>query len=172
MKDEIRSAAVPAAERPASPRPPGVAARDAATTAGEDAGAPLRFLSGELARMCGVSPDMIRHYERLGVLPAAVRGANGYRRFPREAAGRVLLIRRALAIGFSLAEVGRVLRQRDGGAPPCRTVRSLAGEKLETLDRRIAEMIAMRENLAKLLEEWDARVAATRDGEEAHLLER
>lgn len=129
------------------------------------------ILSGELAQICGVSPDTIRHYERVGVLPAAVRGANGYRRFPREAVGRVLLIRRALAIGFSLAEVGRLLRQRDGGAPPCRNVRALAGEKLDALDRRIAEMLAMREDLARMLEEWDARLALTKDGEEARLLE-
>lgn len=129
------------------------------------------ILSGELARMCGVSPDTIRHYERVGVLPAAVRGANGYRRFPPEAAGRVLLVRRALAIGFSLDEVARILRQRDGGAPPCRNVRALAGEKLEALDRRIAELQAMREDLARMLGEWDARLAATRDGEPARLLE-
>ncbi len=130
------------------------------------------ILSGELAQICGVSPDTIRHYERVGVLPAAVRGANGYRRFPREAVGRVMLIRRALAIGFSLAEVGRILRQRDGCAPPCRNVRALAGEKLEVLDKRIAEMVAMRDDLAKMLDEWDARLAVTQDGEEARLLER
>jgi len=129
------------------------------------------IFSGELARICGVSPDTIRHYERLGLLPAAVRGANGYRRFPREAAGRVMLIRRALAIGFSLAEVARILGQRDGGSPPCRTVRALAGEKLDTLDRRIAEMTAMREELARMIDQWDLRLAATRDGEEARLLE-
>lgn len=121
--------------------------------------------------MCGVSPDTIRHYERVGVLPAAVRGANGYRLFPREAAGRVLLIRRALAIGFSLAEVAKILRQRDGGSAPCRNVRSLAAEKLADLDARIAEMAAAREDLANLLDEWDAKLAATRDGEEARLLE-
>ena len=129
------------------------------------------IFSGELAKLCGVSPDTIRHYERVGVLPAAVRGANGYRVFPREAAGRVLLIRRALAIGFSLAEVAKILRQRDGGAPPCRNVRAMAGEKLAALDQRIAEMIAMREDLARLLEEWDAKLAATGDGEAARLLE-
>ena len=129
------------------------------------------ILSGELARMCGVSPDTIRHYERVGVLPVAVRGANGYRRFPRETAGRVLLIRRALAIGFSLEDVAKILRQRDGGAPPCRSVRALAGEKLEALDRRIAELLATRGELVKMLEEWDARLAATPEGERARLLE-
>ncbi|MFP5247337.1 MAG: MerR family DNA-binding transcriptional regulator, partial [Thermoanaerobaculia bacterium] len=79
--------------------------------------------SGALAKECGVSTDTIRHYERLGLIPAAVRGANGYRRFPPETAGRVLLIRRAVAIGFSLDELARILRQRDSGSPPCRNVR-------------------------------------------------
>ena len=121
--------------------------------------------------MCGVSADTIRHYERLGLLPAASRGSNGYRRFPREVAARVLLIRRALAIGFSLAEVARILRQRDAGGAPCRGVRALAANKLDDLDRRIAELQAAREDLGKIVADWDARLAATRDGEPALLLE-
>ena len=130
------------------------------------------ILSGELARMCGVSADTIRHYERLGLLPAAERGSNGYRRFPRETAGRVMLIRRAIAIGFSLAEVARILRQRDTGEAPCRGVRALAVDKLAELDRRIGELQAARAELGKIVAEWDARLAATRDGEPALLLER
>jgi MerR family transcriptional regulator, copper efflux regulator len=129
------------------------------------------ILSGELARLCGVSADTIRHYERLGLLPAAVRGENGYRRFPRETVERVLLIRRAVAIGFSLAEMQRILRQRDNGAAPCRGVRAMAGEKLTDLDRRIAEMTAMREELAVILTEWDARLAGSAEGEPVRLLE-
>jgi DNA-binding transcriptional MerR regulator len=129
------------------------------------------ILTGELARMCGVSADTIRHYERVGVLPAAVRGANGYRYHARESAGRVMLVRRAIAIGFSLAELARILRQRDQGTPPCRGVRALAGEKLAGLDRRIAELQAMRGELAEIVEEWDGRLAATREGEAAFLLE-
>jgi DNA-binding transcriptional MerR regulator len=127
--------------------------------------------SGELAKSCGVSPDTIRHYERLGLLPAAVRGPNRYRRFPPESVHRVRLVRRALAIGFSLVEVGRILRQRDSGAAPCRGVRALAGEKLAQLDARIAEMHGMREELVAILHEWDARLDVTRDGEPAYLLE-
>ena len=127
--------------------------------------------SGELARICGVSPDTIRHYERVGVLPGAVRGSNGYRYFPRESVARVLLIRRALAIGFSLEEMARILRQRDAGTPPCRNVRAMAEEKLAELDRRIAETTAMREELAGILEQWDAKLATTQDGEPALLLQ-
>lgn len=129
------------------------------------------ILSGELARLCGVSPDTIRHYERVGVLPGAVRGSNGYRRFPRESIARVLLVRRALAIGFSLEEMARILRQRDAGVPPCRSVRAMAEEKLADLDRRIAETVAMRDELAGILEQWDAKLATTSDGEPALLLQ-
>jgi DNA-binding transcriptional MerR regulator len=129
------------------------------------------ILSGELARLCGVSADTIRHYERVGVLPGAVRGSNGYRRFPRESVARVMLIRRALAIGFSLEEMARILRQRDAGTPPCRNVRAMAEEKLAELDRRIAETMAMREELARILEEWDATLGATPVGEAALLLQ-
>ena len=127
--------------------------------------------SGELARLCGVSADTIRHYERVGVIPRAGRDANGYRSYPRETAARVRLVRRALAIGFSLEEIARILRQRENGGAPCRKVRQLAGEKLAELERRIAEMLAMRDELAKIVEEWDGRLAASRDGEPALLLE-
>lgn len=129
------------------------------------------ILSGELAKMCGVSPDTVRHYERLGLIPTAVRGSNGYRRFPRQAADRVMLIRRAVAIGFSLAEIAGILRQRESGEPPCHRVRAMAEGKLDDLDRRIAEMSAMREELRKIIEQWDGRLAATREGEAARLLE-
>ena len=129
------------------------------------------ILSGELARLCGVSPDTIRHYEHLGVIPKAARGSNGYRHFPRETAARVMLIRRAIAIGFSLEEIAGILRERDSGALPCRRVRAMAQGKLEDLDRRIAEMKALREELRNIIERWDERLAATRDGEPARLFE-
>jgi DNA-binding transcriptional MerR regulator len=126
--------------------------------------------SGAVARMCEVSPDTIRHYERLGLI-AAVRGSNGYRCFPRATVERVQMVRRALAIGFSLAELTRILAQRDAGSAPCRGVRALAATKLEELDLRIRELIAMRAELAGIITNWDERLSVTNDGEPALLLE-
>jgi len=126
--------------------------------------------SGRVAELCGVSPDTIRHYERRGLI-AGVRRANGYRLFPAATVDRVLLVRRALAIGFTLDELVKILRQRDAGSAPCRGVRALAAEKLAALDQRIAELTAMREELTRVVEEWDVRLAATAEGEPARLLE-
>src|SRR5215210_4789107 len=88
------------------------------------------FLSGELARLAGVSTDTLRHYERKGVLPAARRLNNGYRKYPLDSLDRVRLIRRALAVGFTLDELAQILKARDHGQAPCREVRTLAAEKL------------------------------------------
>jgi DNA-binding transcriptional MerR regulator len=82
--------------------------------------------SGQLARLIRVSPDTVRHYERLGLLSAPPRTSNGYRDYPPQAVERVRLIRRALSAGFSLPELKTILRIRDQGGVPCQRVRVMA----------------------------------------------
>jgi MerR family regulatory protein len=48
--------------------------------------------SGNLAKATGVSPDTIRHYERIGILPRATRTESGYRLFPASAVERELVV--------------------------------------------------------------------------------
>lgn len=127
--------------------------------------------AGELAKAAGVSTDTLRHYERKGVLPRPRRGANGYRQYPPEALARVLLVRRALAVGFTLDELARVLSVRDRGAAPCREVRALAAVKLADVEERLAQLAELRGELRATLEEWDVRLARTSDGGRAGLLE-
>jgi DNA-binding transcriptional MerR regulator len=125
----------------------------------------------DVARATGVSTDTLRHYERHGLLPAVTRTAAGYRRYSASTVQRVLLIQRALVVGFSLADLRRVLGVRDKGGAPCRSVRELVGERLKELNRRIEELTALREELRGLLVEWDVRLAKTPHGQRAHLLE-
>jgi DNA-binding transcriptional MerR regulator len=130
---------------------------------------PLR--SGELARLAGVSADTVRHYERRGLLPAALRSASGYRLFPAEALLRVRVIRGALAIGFSVKELGAIFGERDGGGTPCNRVRKMAAEKLVELEARIHELQSWREELRGTLAEWDRLLGQTPRGRRAGLLE-
>jgi len=131
-----------------------------------------RLLStGQVAHLCGVSADTVRHYEHLGVIPPAARGANGYRGYPEAVVDRVRVVRRAVALGFTLAELARLLRQRDAGRAPCRDVQSLAASKLADLDQRLAEMHALRDALAEIVASWDAKLATVTDGQPAHLLD-
>lgn len=127
---------------------------------------------GELARRTATTVDTLRFYERRGVLAPPARSANGYRDYPDAAVERVRLVRRALAVGFTLRELERILRQRDQGGVPCREARALLAEKLAEVKRRRRELAALDRLLAALLGDWDSRLASTPAGRRAHLLER
>lgn len=131
----------------------------------------MSISSGELARLAGVSSDTLRHYERVGVLQRPARSANNYRAYPEESIARVLLIRRALAFGFSLAELTLVLRERDKGGLPCRKVRAIAAAKLVSTEARLVELTQLRNDLRALLDTWDGVLGATPAGQRAHLLD-
>jgi DNA-binding transcriptional MerR regulator len=124
-----------------------------------------------LADACGVSADTVRHYERLGLLPRAVRSSAGYRRFPPDSVERIRLIQRALTVGFSLRDLAGVLQRREHGDPPCRRVRALVGERLAALETKLAELTVLRDEMRVLVRDWDARLARTPEGQRARLLD-
>jgi DNA-binding transcriptional MerR regulator len=131
-----------------------------------------RFLrSTELARAAAVSPDTLRHYERKGLLPRATRSPNGYREYPPEAHARVRLVRRAVALGFTLDELARIVKVRDQGGAPCREVRELAASKLALLEGRITELQTACDRLRSVLERWDTLLDQTPAGKRAALLD-
>ena len=126
--------------------------------------------SGELARLTGVSPDTIRHYERLGILTATGRTTGGYRMFSPSAVKRVQLARRALQLGFSLNELSEILRTRDKGGIPCRQVLSLAEQKLRSLTKEIQELRRTQNIMQKLIRDWKKQLQQTPPGHTAMLL--
>jgi DNA-binding transcriptional MerR regulator len=126
--------------------------------------------SGELARLAGLSTDLLRHYERIKIVPAPQRAANGYRQYPAGTLDRVRAVRRALSFGFTLRELARIFAVRDGGGAPCRSVRALAEEKLHQTEQTLVELKSLRRQLRALLLDWDKRLAKTHAGHRAELL--
>lgn len=131
----------------------------------------VRMGPREVARATGVSTDTLRHYERKGLLPGVTRTPAGYRRYTAATVDRVLLIQRALVVGFSLSDLRRVLSVRDRGGAPCRSVRTMLAERSDALTRRIDELLTLRDELRGLLTEWDRKLASAREGQPARLLE-
>ena len=101
--------------------------------------------------------------------PARTRA--GYRRYPAAAAARVALIRRALAIGFSIKQLARVFREKEQGGAPCRKVRAIVAERLSRIDAELASLETLKLDLTGLLREWDAKLAQTPGRQQAKLLE-
>jgi DNA-binding transcriptional MerR regulator len=126
---------------------------------------------GEIARQAGVSPATVRLYERKGLLPTAVRSSSGYRGFPADTVARMKMIQCALAVGFSLNELSRILRRRDSGGAPCKDVHSLARGKLVELTRRKKELDWLCRLLKSTLRRWETDMAKTPRGKRAGLLD-
>jgi MerR family copper efflux transcriptional regulator len=126
--------------------------------------------SGALAKSAGVSPDTIRHYEKIGILPRASRTPAGYRVYPASAVERVLVVQRALRIGFTLAELAEVLKARDAGGVPCRRVYQLAEDKLRGIEVDIEALKRTRRYVKKVLCDWEQRIQSAGSGEKSHLL--
>jgi len=110
--------------------------------------APLKI--GDVARLAELSIDAVRFYEREGLLGRVRRTPAGQRQYDAEAVRRLAFVRRATALGFSLAEVKGLLTLRVSARTPCDRVRERALDKLADIDQRIAELQAMRGALARL----------------------
>ena len=116
-----------------------------------------RLLIGKVAKQAGVNPKTIRYYEAVGLLPAAPRGENRYRLYPKEAIELLRFIAKAKALGFTLAEIREIVGIRQGGREPCPHVRTLIEHKLAELDRMLIDLITLRQRLKRLLRGWKAQ---------------
>lgn len=105
---------------------------------------------GDVARQAELSIDAVRFYEREGLLGRVKRTTSGQRQYDDETVRRLAFVRRAAALGFSLAEVKSLLTLRVSARMSCDRVRERALTQLADIDRRIAELQAMRGALARL----------------------
>jgi len=126
--------------------------------------------SGEIAHLTGVSPDTIRHYERLGILPKPNRTRSGYRLYPPDTVERVQLARRAIQLGFSLVELAEILQTRDNGGIPCHRVLTITEEKLRSLGQQIKELQQTQIYMRKLVRDWRKKLKVTPSNRKAMLL--
>jgi len=113
---------------------------------------------GSLASRTGVSVEALRYYEKRGLVRPVGRRGSGYREYGAASVRVVLFIKRAQALGFSLAEVEELVQLRErawsGDAP--RVLRGAAVSKIEDIDRRIRQLGALRHALAELVSACDA----------------
>jgi DNA-binding transcriptional MerR regulator len=104
---------------------------------------------GQLAQQAGVAIDTVRYYERSGLLAPAARLASGYRRYGPTELKRLRFIRRAKALGFSLADIRELLSLGDSG--DVGSIRQAARRRLDDVQARIAELERVRDGLHALV---------------------
>ncbi|TPP12061.1 Cu(I)-responsive transcriptional regulator [Rhizobium glycinendophyticum] len=107
---------------------------------------------GEASEASGVSAKMIRYYEHIGLISPAGRTASNYRVYDADSVNRLRFVRRSRKLGFSLEETERLLKLWDDKERASAEVKAMALAHVEELEKKIAEMQAMRNTLAHLAE--------------------
>jgi DNA-binding transcriptional MerR regulator len=111
---------------------------------------------GEVADAVGINPKTIRYYEDIGLLPVPERTSAGYRDYTTVDVDRLVFIKTAQRLGFSLAEVAEILAFRERGQRPCAYVLDVLSRQVGDLDRRITELQDLRAELVALNAQADS----------------
>lgn len=107
------------------------------------------FSIGQLSKRAGVAIDTVRYYERNQLLVPAGRLLSGYRRYGEAELKRLRFIRRAKALGFTLADIRELLTL--GDERNVAKIKRAAEAKLADVERRLAELERIRNGLKSLV---------------------
>jgi MerR family transcriptional regulator, mercuric resistance operon regulatory protein len=111
---------------------------------------------GDVSRHTGCNIDTIRYYERIGLLPSPERHGR-YRRYSTGDIKRLVFVRRARELGFTLNEVRALLQLSEtDGMSACNEVREISAAHLADVRRRIADLRAMERVLSSAIRQCDA----------------
>jgi MerR family copper efflux transcriptional regulator len=116
---------------------------------------------GQLAQRAHVGVETVRFYEREGLIEEPPRRSSGYRDYPLETVTRIVFIRRAKELGFTLKEINELLGLRVQPRRNCAQVKKSADEKLAAIESKIAALRRMRRALKDLTKACEERTTTT-----------
>ena len=133
---------------------PSVAATDSSAFLGRSMISPFLTI-GQLAQRTGANIETVRYYERIGLLPQAVRRGR-YRSYGAVDVARLGFVRRSRELGFSIKEVRALLDLAVAGIVNCSEGRDLAAIHLRDVRCRIADLRRMERVLAATVRACDS----------------
>jgi DNA-binding transcriptional MerR regulator len=115
------------------------------------------MLIGDIAKQSDVTPATIRYYEEIGLLTPPARSGGGYRRYTADTLEELEFIKKGQGLGFSLDEIGEILKLSRAGEAPCSRVLDLARRNLAAAEERIRQLEAFRDRLASQIDKWKGK---------------
>lgn len=106
---------------------------------------------GEAAEAAGVSTKMIRHYEQIGLVPAAARTDSGYRQYTERDISVLRFIRQSRRLGFSIEQIAELLGLWSDAHRTSRSVKAVAQRHVADLEQKMLEMAEMMQALERLV---------------------
>lgn len=105
---------------------------------------------GQASKASGISQRMVRHYEKIGLIPPPPRRESGYRDYSNADIHRLRFIANARDLGFSIEDIRQLLNLWNDVARSSAEVKALAMTRADELQRKAAALEAMRRTLVEL----------------------
>ena len=109
---------------------------------------------GQVAQASGLPVKTVRFYSDAGLIHAVSRSEGGYRLFAPTVVAELSLIRALRTMDVPLPELKRLLEVRRQGHCNCNALKSSIDTRIQSIDQRLTELVAMNAELAQLLSSW------------------
>jgi len=106
------------------------------------------YTISQLAKSAGVNVETIRYYERQKLIEQPNKPTQGYRQYPEATLTKVLFIKRAQLLGFTLSEIKALIELSTGS---CQEVQHLAEHKLGIVQAKIKDLKSLEKSLKHLV---------------------
>ena len=108
------------------------------------------YTIGQLASAAGVNVETVRYYENRGIIDQPGKPLQGFRQYPEETLIRILFVKRAQQLGFTLSEILTLLAISSGH---CDDIKEIAESKLALIQNKITDLKQLEESLSDLIGE-------------------
>lgn len=104
---------------------------------------------GRLSAAAGVNLETVRYYERIKLMPPPARTASGHRAYEKGHIRRLVFIRRARELGFSIEQIRALLALSEPTRASCAEVREIARAHLDEVQAKLADLAKLKRILAE-----------------------
>jgi len=126
----------------------------------------------QLAKLCKVPVDTVRHYTRIGLLKPDRDPANGYYQYRVSDSKRLDFIKKAKSLGYSLKEIEHILAESRKGKSPCPLVRELINRRIQENRAHLEQLMELQLRMENALTSWEKMPDGVPDGDSiCHLIE-
>lgn len=104
---------------------------------------------GDIAKRTGLKIETVRFYESEGLIDPPLRSGGNYRLYDQSHLDRLSFVKRSRDLGFTLDQVRDLLRLADYPRGSCAEVDAMAVQQIAEIDRKLADLQTLREEVAR-----------------------
>lgn len=124
----------------------------------------------EVAILASVVPEIVRYYSRIGLIKPQKNRKNGYKLYDRHDVSKIIFIRKAKHLGFTLNEIKKILSHTTAGTSPCPMVREIIQSRIHENRQRLDDIVTLQKRMEMAIEQWKNLPDGIPDGDSVCVL--